>query len=555
MGDSRDQPDDPGRETELGERDLAEPTDLERQTRDVLEHVVAMTQLRSACYPIAREAAQWVATFGEPMRVAVVGEIKTGKSTLVNGLVGADAALSVTDADQTLAMETGQLETTYVLTELVHGAPTGIVVHYRDGTEAPAELRELRALTVRRDAADRTLQAIARVVVTINAPLLERFRLIDTPGFDSVYEHDSAASLRLLTSTECDRAGAIVYTIENRGLTGVSEKIARQFVGGAGSAAITPMKAIGVMPRSNERWPELVGAKFLRSDPDLDVDPLAQARAEIDRVLTPADRGLFHAIVPVAGLLAEGAALADDRLLAAFEELTNVNQAELARSLIMPKTRYAFATAADLRALEPAVRQQLVKTFSAYGVWVGVQAVRKHPGLPKPELRQILDEQSGVAELRDLIGNHFGARASTLRVRDALAQLLRTTGNHRRPMPQEHDDYAVLEDVGRRLERFKLSHDVRFDVIDVLGRHYRGQLRLTPAEVEDLLRLSGERGMDPAARLGLPSTASRAQLRAAAVAAGQRWSRIGGRGMATTNAAAALARACDELIGFLDGQR
>ena len=109
--------------------------------------IVAATRNRPSCAPVARQANQWLATFAEPMRVAVAGEIKCGKSTLVNALVGAGATVAASDVAQEQAMATGQLETTYVLTELVHGDRPGISVRYHDGSIAEAGLDRLHELT------------------------------------------------------------------------------------------------------------------------------------------------------------------------------------------------------------------------------------------------------------------------------------------------------------------------------------------------------------------------------------------------------------------------
>ncbi|MFG3091795.1 hypothetical protein ACGGAI_29665 [Streptomyces antibioticus] len=539
--------------------------DLQQQARSLFEDVVGLTSSRTSCHPVAREAARWVATFGEPMRVAVAGEIKCGKSTLVNALVGAEVAVSVSDDDQDRAMRaaeqaanpamaTGQLETTYVLTELLHGRPSGLVVHYRDGTSRPAPLGDLHTLTVRRDAADTALKEIDRVAVTLNAPLLAGFRLIDTPGFNSVYGHDAAASLDLLTSTECDRADAVVYTIANQGLTGIGQEIARRFVSGDGSggAGLTPMKALGVMPRINEIWPSLVQGNLL--NPGSDTDPFARARAEIDHLLTDGGgRGLFHTVVPVAGLLAEGAALAPDDDLAALAELTTVDDTLLTRSLVMSMGPKRFATHPGLP-LEPALRQRLLTTLSPYGVWAAVQAARDRPSIP--ELRVILDERSGLAALRTLVRNHFGSRSGALRVHEALHHLLRVNRIHRMRMPESHPDHAVLMEVGERLDAFQRRHTVDLQLIDVLGLYYRGEWKPPPAQAQDLLRLTGEHGPALPDRLGLPATATPTQLREAAVALSARWAALASHPRHTTRSAATtLQRACDDILHTLDSHR
>jgi hypothetical protein len=515
--------------------------DLQAAARVVFQDVASRTAGRALCYPVARAASDWARKFAEPMRVAVAGEIKRGKSTLVNALVAADAALTAPDGAQDRALATGQLETTYVLTELVHGTPAGICVRYRDGTTVTAALGELRTFTVRRDhRADRTLEAVDRVVVTTDAPMLRRFRLIDTPGFNSVYGADAAASLELLTARGIDGAGAVIYTIGNEGLSSISRDVARQFV--SSGTVMTPLKAIGVMPRANELWSALLMEKA-RTGGDLDTDPLRRARREIDAMPPGGGREMFHAIIPVAALLGEAAALATDDDFAALQEFGQLEPAGLAASFTAGSAGRRFASRPDFP-LDTATRQRLVTTFSPWGLFTAVQALRDRPSIP--ELRRLLDERSGVAGLRELVCNHFGERAGTVRVRDALGEVTVLNRRLRLRLPEGGDDHATLQGAGRELEGFERAHAVMFWQIDVLGQFYRRELSLAPGQVGDLLRLTGERGGGLAARLGLPAEASPGELRQAAVSASRRWAAAAWAGP-NRSAAEKMVRICDAI--------
>lgn len=55
-----------------------------------------------------------------PMRVAVIGRVKAGKSTLMNALLGAEVA------------PTGPEELTYNVNTFVHAPVPGLLVHFRD---------------------------------------------------------------------------------------------------------------------------------------------------------------------------------------------------------------------------------------------------------------------------------------------------------------------------------------------------------------------------------------------------------------------------------------
>lgn len=523
--------------------------EVQASARALFASIAERTASRSVCYPVARAAARWERKLGEPMRVAVAGEIKHGKSTLVNALVAADAALTVADEAQDRAVATGQLETTYVVTELTHGSPAGVRVRYRDETFADAPLSELHAYTARRDQpGGAALAAIDRVIVTLDAPMLRRFRLIDTPGFNSVYAADTAAALAVLTAGELDGADAVIFTMNNEGPGSISADVLRQFAG-AGNV-ITPLKAIGVMPRANQLWPT-ARAEMLRTARALgkpaaeaDADPFRLARREIEAMRPGGWHNWFHAIVPVAGILGEAAALAPDDDLTALREFREIKAPDLAAALTAsPASPRSFITRPDFP-LCPGMRQRLVQTFSPWGLYTAVQAARDCPS--HPDLRRMLDEASGVAGLRDLVCNHFGERAGTVRVREALGELTRASRRLRLRLPEGSDEHRAAAGAGRSLEAFQLGHEVTFSQLDVLGEYYRGALRLRPDQVDDVLRLTGERGGDLAARLGLPPGASPADLREAAIAASRRWAAASRTGRNQT-AARMMTRICDAI--------
>lgn len=503
--------------------------DLSATAQALFRRVSAQITGRSLCHPVARTAAAWARKLDEPMRVAVAGEIKLGKSTLVNALVAADAALTVSDNAQDHAVATGQLETTYVLTELTYGSPPGIRVEYQDKPSVTAPLSELHAYTRRRDhSGDLGLDGIDRVVVTLDAPMLRRFRLIDTPGFNSVYGTDAAASLTLLTRRGLTDADAVIYTIGNEGLSSISRDVAQQFLGQG--AEMTPFKAIGVMPRANQLWP-VARARAGASASDSDTDPLRWARREIDAMRPGGGREMFHAIVPVAGILGEAAALACDDDFVMLRELTSLKPSALASALTAGAPSRMFASRPDFP-LATKTRERLVKTFSPWGVYTAVQIARDCESIP--EVRRLLDQRSGVAGLRDLVGNHFGQRAGTVRVRDALTELTYANRLLRLRLPAGSVDHLTLVAVGRDLERFEQAHAVMFWQLGVLGEYYRNEMTLGEDQIDDLLRLTGECGGCLPARLGLPPGASSQQLRAAAAAAARRWAAVswGGRNQA-----------------------
>ena len=140
--------------------------------------------------PPVREISDRLAALRErvakPLTLAVLGEVKAGKSTLVNALVAAEVApVDVLEATQ------------WVMA--IRSAPTPWAsIRFTDGSTqegSPEEIRDL--LFAQRHNLD-FVSRCAEVVVQLPLPALTKWHLIDTPGLATVTEHAAARTRRHL---------------------------------------------------------------------------------------------------------------------------------------------------------------------------------------------------------------------------------------------------------------------------------------------------------------------------------------------------------------------
>jgi GTP-binding protein EngB required for normal cell division len=136
----------------------------------------------------------------ERFHLAVLGQFKRGKSTLINALLGEPV------------LPTGVLPLTSVPTFLLPGTDRRVLVHYRSG-RSPEELAafdgdgvgELLAGYVTEEANPRNHLGVSHVEVFHPARLLgDGVILIDTPGIGSTHLHNTEATLGFLS--QCDAA-------------------------------------------------------------------------------------------------------------------------------------------------------------------------------------------------------------------------------------------------------------------------------------------------------------------------------------------------------------
>ena len=122
---------------------------------------------------------QHLARFDEPLRVAIAGKVKAGKSTLLNALVGEEIA--PTDAG----------ECTRVVTWYQDGPSPKVLMIPREGPSRPLTVaRRDGALSI--DLGGTPAERVDRLVVDWPSQNLRSMSLIDTPGIASMSADTSA---------------------------------------------------------------------------------------------------------------------------------------------------------------------------------------------------------------------------------------------------------------------------------------------------------------------------------------------------------------------------
>ncbi|GAA4946581.1 dynamin family protein [Actinoplanes utahensis] len=478
-------------------------------TRTVLDQAIAV-------YHGTPDAARLAAIrdrLGAPLRVAVAGRIKAGKSTLLNALVG--ERLAPTDAG----------ECTRIVTWYRDGP--GYQVHAYPRRGDPRQLRFTRdggAIDV--DLGGLTADDVAQLVVTWPAGALRTVTLIDTPGIGSLSEQAAQHTWDLLVPDDEETpADAVVYLL--RHLHPGDVEFLRAFHDTEVSRP-SPVNAIGVLSRADE-----IGAGRL--------DSMASARRIAARLGTDANvRRLVQSVVPVAGLLAETAVTLTETEVAHLRRIAGlpVRQAE---DLLLSADRFVGTMPeVGLTSLE---REGLLARFGLFGVRLTSTLLRREVATTAAALAKELAERSGLTQLREIIGSLFLERRDVLKSRSALLAVAELT--RARPRPGTEAVTAAVEEI--------MASAHPFNELRVLSSLRAGWITGRPEAVAELERLIGGSGAAVSERLHLPPDAPAAEQSATAQAALARWQRRAENPMTPYELAVAARVAVRTCEGILSG--
>ncbi|MEU0885650.1 dynamin family protein [Lentzea sp. NPDC005914] len=394
-----------------------------------------------------------------PLRVAIAGRVKAGKSTLLNALVGMRVA--ATDAGECTRVVTwyGHGTEPRAMAFPRSGAPVGLGFTMDDGRHVP-------------DLAGRSADDLDRIEVVLPSEWLTRVTLVDTPGMGSLSESAGRRTQEFLG----ERAGvdAVLYLLRHLHSSDVDflEAFTDNGVGDS-----SPINAVGVLSRVDE----LGGGHGapMKSAARIAVGYRADSRL----------RGLVHTVVPVAGLLAETAATLDVADFTALGALAAVDPAVLA-----PILRSAARFVAPSRAVRvhPTVRRQLLELLGLYGVRVCLDAIRAGTS-SADELRAVLRDHSGLSDLLGLLFTQFAQRRDILKADNALRIIEALT---------LEDPIPAAPRLRAGVERLRAgAHE--FAELRLLTELRLGGVPASPDQLTAMERLLGGHGMDPAVRLGI----------------------------------------------------
>ena len=450
----------------------------------------------------------------EPLRVAIAGRIKAGKSTLLNALVG--DRLAPTDAG----------ECTRIVTWYQDGHTYQVIAHPRRG--AARQLRFSRdggAIDI--DLAGQRPEDIDQLVVTWPSQELRTATLIDTPGIGSLSEQVSRRAWELLAPDDEETpADAVLYLM--RHLHANDLEFLRAFQDTEVSRP-NPVNAIGVLSRADE-----IGVGR--------VDSMASARRIATRLASDINvRRVVQTVVPVAGLLAETAVTLTETEVGHLRKIAALQPRESEELLLSADRFLEKFPELGLTSME---REALLGRFGLFGIRLGATLLRRGVASTATELSRELAERSGLRELQDVLGSLFFERRDVLKSRSALLALDTLTRGVARP---------GAETIAAEVEQLVASAHP-FNELRVLSSVRAGWVTGKPDVVADLERIIGGSGGATHIRLGLDADAGPADLKATAGEALGRWQRRAENPMLARPAADACrvaVRTCEGLLATL----
>jgi ethanolamine utilization protein EutP (predicted NTPase) len=430
------------------------------------------------------------------MRVAIVGKIKAGKSSLMNALLGAKV------------VPTGASELTFNVNRFCFSETPYVRVVFRNGRSEERDFADLYKVTARNGALGDYLRSIQHVEVGFPNPMLRQFDILDTPGLESVYEVDSENALRAIglrsaevadwSKSAAARADAILYLF-SKSLGQNDIDVLTRFRGDL--QRLTPVNAIGVLTRMDDYFPG-----------DANVHRSAEHVIERLKGDHPVLNQSFYLLQPISSLLGLGAQQLTDEELKILLRLAAVAESQMERE-VWSRDGQQFRSRAyqQIDGLpSPAERTVVADRLSYYGCRAAVDAIRSGTNSLEP-LRKFLFRTSGIKTLREVILAHFGNRALAIKIHRRLDDLI-----HYRFQSEFHAaskaSQTCVDKVAELCSRFRAS-SVFMQELDLLRRYYEGKLGLSEEESRRMLEITGEDGPKAFQRLGFDIEVTISEMR------------------------------------------
>jgi hypothetical protein len=449
--------------------------------------------------------------FEEPVRIAVVGPWRSGKSTLINAIMGEEVApVEVEDGRQ-------------VFTWYEDGPAPRVTAYAPDGTAG--ELAVSRSASgMRVDLGHWRSDQVDDIVVQWPTRTLRHVSLIDTPAVATAGDEAVATTDRILRD-----ADAVLY------LTRDARGIDLRFLQAAQEGAVAraaPVNALLVLSRADE----LGGGR---------IDALLTAKQLARRLARdPQVNPLCMGVVALGGLVALAGRVLTEPDFAALAMMGGTPRTDL-EGFLLSTDRFVGT---DFPVpLDPQVRRALLDRFGIFGVRLAATLIRTGCDT-RAKLSAELVRRSGLAELRESMARYFIDRREVLKARSALAALER--------MLRTESRRGAGELLARVEYILATAHDFR--ELRLLAALQDPQLTFDADGLAEARRLVGGNGTGLAARLGVDHDASAAQLWGMSSDALSQWQKQAEDPLLSLHqrrAAGVVVRSCEGILAHLSRDR
>ena len=406
----------------------------------------------------------------QPMQVAFIGVISSSKSTLVNAIMKKEELV-----------KTGVEEVTYNVSWLKYGDNySNIKIMFKDGHEETVD-RDNWENWANRKGSDNIRNTIKYIEVPYTDDILKEINIIDTPGLLSTHGIDSQNTIDFLSQVKPD---AIVVLFPQ----GLNREVAEQIQNYKGEKGIniTPLNTLGVLSRIDSRWNVLTDSVEAPLEKGLDVC----TRLKNDATTTT----LFYNIYPLNALMALSSSTLNESDLSKLIELVKEE-----KKILINKTKEISDCERNNNVVPDELQaiKHLRDKFSLNGLFLLHEKLQANSELSINDLGVLLEKMSGFKILSRTIRQHFGNRASLIKLYTALTDLLQELkkSNNNPIISKLYDELLNI-----------LDEELDYKILKLLIDYYDGKLEDMIFEEEDkeeILHITGEYGESYLQRLNL----------------------------------------------------
>ncbi len=417
-----------------------------------------------------------LARLEQPLRIAIAGPWRSGKSTLLNAIMGEEVA------------PVDGVDGSEVFTWYEDGAQPNATAY--STSHPPQELAIVKSATgMRVDLVGWRAGELRDIVVQWPTRTLRQATLIDTPAAGVDEQGRAPVMERVLRD-----ADAVLYlTRDGRGSDlGVLETSRKSIVGQA-----APVNVIMVRSRADETG----GGRI---DGLLTARQLARRQQRDPRV-----NALCVTVVPCSGLIGLAGRILSESDFAALAELARLPRQELEAHLLAADR---FVRSDVPLRLDAEVRAALLDRLGLLGLRLATTLIRTGCD-SRAKLSAELIRRSGLADLRESMARFLIDRRDTLKARSALAAV--------EALLRAEPGRGADEMLGRVEQILAGAHEFR--ELRLLAALRDNRLGFDAGLAAEAQRLVGGDGVGLAARLGVEHDATVQRLWDAAAEAQWRW--------------------------------